>query len=138
MLDSEILESRSNILNTEYNYNIAMGKTSYLLAAYIGLLLKQNDPEWKKDRWMDDSILEGVDYNDFECRIWGVMIFGIENSTEQWTEPFVYVSQNNGKTWFVFYGDKNQEPYSYDNFRFDREYWRNPHGNRDWKYKFES
>lgn len=138
MLDSEILESRNSIVNTKDSYNTVMGKTSYLLAAFVGLLLKQNNQEWKTGKWMDDSILEGVMYNDVECRIWGVMIFGTEDSTEQWTEPFLYISRDNGKSWLVFYGDKNHNAYSYDNFRFDREYWKDPNWDRDWRNKFES
>lgn len=127
-------EVKSNKSGSDYNE--VLGETSFLLAGLLGALLKLRD-DWELRRWLDDSLLSGVKLNQNRLSIWGVMIWGLENTTEQWTDPFYFeVELGNTKSDFKEYtfllGDLNKPEVTYEEFSMNRNYWKQTE--RDWKY----
>ncbi len=117
-------------------YNDILGDTSFLLSGLLGALLELRS-DWDKHRWIDDSLLLGVKLTKNKLSIWGVMIWGIENTTEQWTEPFYFeVVLDSNESDFSEYtfllGDLNKPEIPYEEYRVNRNYWEEDE--RNWKY----
>jgi hypothetical protein len=142
MLVSELSNSVSRVKsmssNLEY-YNEILGDTSFLLAGLLDSLLKLKD-DWDSKKWIDDSLLMKVNLNQNRFSIWGVMIGGVENVTDQWTDPFYFeIELNKAKSDFneytFLFSDLYKSEISYEEFRDNRSYWRPSTSNeRDWKY----
>jgi len=153
MLIYELCNSLKN-LNTgiESNYyNEVMGDTSFLLAGYLEKQLRKDFQDWNKKRWIDDSLLTKVKLIENKLSIWGVMIWGVKNSTEQWTEPFYFnVFLNGSQTDFIksilLFGDENCSEIAYEEFNQSRSFWDVGYYSndswhpfeRDWKYIINS
>ena len=117
-------------------YNEILGDTSFLLTGLLGNLLKIRD-DWDSKKWLDDSLLTGVKLDKNKLSIWGVIIWGVENTTDQWTDPFYFeVDLGNCKTdlneYTFLFGDLNKSEISYEEFKINRNYWEQPE--RNWKY----
>lgn len=117
-------------------YNSTLGDTSFLLSGLLGALLKLRG-DWGLSKWLDDSLLVDVKLNKSKLSIWGVMIWGVESTTEQWTDPFYFeVELGNNESEFTEYtfllGDLNKPEISFEEFRMNRNYW--GQNERDWKY----
>lgn len=117
-------------------YNDMLGDTSFLLAGLLGALLKFED-KWDSKKWLDDSLLTNIRLNKNKLSICGVMIWGLENTTKQWTDPFSFkVDLGDTKSEFneytFMFGDLNKREISYEEFRINRNYWGQTE--RDWKY----
>jgi hypothetical protein len=117
-------------------YNEILGDTSFLLAGLLGALLKLRE-DWDSKKWLDDSLLTDVKLDKNRLSIWGVIIWGIENTTEQWTDPFYFgIELGNSESDFNEYtfllGDLNKPEISYEEFGMNRNYWKQTE--RDWKY----
>jgi len=148
MLVSELRNRLNSIksfpLHLNY-YNEILGDTSFLLAGLLGALLKNEANNWDHNRWIDDSLLTKVKVDGNVLSIWGVIIWGIENVSEQWTEPFYFQITLNKKAFskYIFmFGDLHTHSIPYEEFKQNRDYWDkeffmnsnwNP-SERNWKY----
>jgi hypothetical protein len=153
MLISELCDSLDNLSSSvelDY-YNELMGDTSFLLAGYLQRQLSENFQDWDEKKWIDDSLLTKIKIDGNKLCIWGVMIWGVENLTEQWTEPFYFdVVLNESLTDFtkstLLFGDANCLEITYEEFNQNRGFWdkgyysnNNWHQfERDWKYVINS
>lgn len=122
-------------------YNDILGDTSFLLAGLLESLLKKNYSDWSNKKWIDDSLITKVDLRNDILKISGVMIWGIENKTEQWTEPFLFeitlVKQKASFKEFTFlFGDLNFQALIYESYKDNTDYWKNT--DRNWKYIINS
>lgn len=120
-----------------YYYNEMLGDTSFLLSGLLDSLLKLED-DWDFKRWIDDSLLMKVELSPNKISIWGVMIWGVENATDQWTDPFYFEIElgqtvPDFKDYTFLFWDLNKSGISYEIFKDNRNYWR-PSDGRDWKY----
>src|SRR5262245_27791496 len=102
-------------------YNAALD-ASYLLAGLLELLLKERVADWDSNtRWIDDSLIEEVDKRENKFGISGVMIWGRNDTSEQWTDPFYFEMRwlgnddNRNRLTFLFC-DLDSEEMSYGTF----------------------
>lgn len=127
-------------------YNKALGNSSFLLAGLLGQLMSNKD-DWEPDRWFDDSLLTKVKLDNGRLSIWGIMIWGKTDVTEQWADPFYFeIIQSQNRTAFTQYtflfSDLNNPEITYEYFNehryfWDKEYYSTNEWNpseRDWKY----
>ena len=144
LLASEIGNYLDDVLfnNPKQNYyNEILGDTSFLLAGLLQSLLKQRENDWEKNRWIDDSLIPKVIMHNQEVCIEGVMIWGIEYITEQWTSPFSFnlklIDDRSDfeKFTFLFY-DSDQPEISYEIFKVERDFWNRR--KKNWKYQISS
>lgn len=140
ILIEEIKLNRENIIDSsemDY-YNETLGDVSFLLAGYLHAQLKKNYEGWDASRWIDDSLITKIDLKANKISIWGVMIWGIQNDTKQWTEPFYFnIALNENNDEFVkstiLFSDSDCSEITYEEFNNNRNYWdRNYYSNEDW------
>ncbi|AZA76486.1 hypothetical protein EG347_02580 [Chryseobacterium sp. G0186] len=149
-LEDLLLNEIQNNLNKErisenhYYYNEYTGYISVLLASILEKKLL-NDTDWSSNRWIDDSLLTKLKLSDEKLSIWGAMIWGVKNSTEQWTEPFYFEFKfRNEKinNYTFLFSDLNHDEITYEEFSnnrscWDRDYYRTDEwspSEREWKY----
>ncbi len=152
---SLIEEIKSSIVNIPINskldyYNELLGDVSFLLAGYLHVQLKQNYKDWDSSKWIDDSLITKVNIDSGQYSFWGVMIWGVENTTEQWTDPFYFTVLFEDKDYIpkctLLFGDSNCAEITYEEFNSDRNYWDEDYYSspdwhpyeRDWKYIINS
>lgn len=123
MLVSELQNNLNRIKSInkslEY-YNEILGDTSYLLAGLLEALLKNKFKDWNFRKWMDDSLITKISMNEDKLSIWGVMIWGLEGVTEQWTEPFYFeieLKQNGFNKYIFLFSDLDNPEISYEDYR---------------------
>lgn len=109
-------------------YNEILGDTSFLLAGLLELLLKKNFGEWDSSKWIDDSLITSVAMQNEKMNIEGIMIWGRENTTEQWTDPFSFeiellMDEVSFKRFTFLFCDLNNHEISYEKFKVNRKYW---------------
>lgn len=144
------LKSFNSGIEMDY-YNEELGDTSFLLAGYLEKQLRKNFQDWNKEKWIDDSLLTKINIDENKLSIWGVMIWGVKNLTEQWTEPFYFnVVLNDCQTDFIkstlLFGDENCSEITYEEFNQNRDFWDVGYYSnedwhpfeRDWKYIINS
>lgn len=123
-------------------FNEFLGDTSFLLATLLQRQLENSAPDWDSKRWVDDSLIEKcVTKNGNRIGIGGVIIWGLENSTKQWTDPFYFESEfTEDKTdfsWYTFlFCDLDSEGISYEEINLNRSYWN--FKKRNWRYILNS
>jgi hypothetical protein len=122
-------------------YNEFLGDTSFLLAGLLELLLKKNFGEWDSRKWIDDSLITRISTQNEKMNIEGIMIWGRENTTEQWTDPFSFeielsMDEVSFKRFTFLFCDLDFREISYEEFKLNREYW--DKNNRNWKYRINS
>ena len=139
MLLNEIIENEHSILSADRNsiyFNQQAGDTSFLLAGLLDSLLKRDFEDWDKDRWIDDSLLMRIEIENKIAVIDGVMIWGIENSTGQWTDPFHFemnfASNLSHHSVTFLFADLDNPELTYEEFSHDRQHW-NPR-DRNWRF----
>ena len=69
------------------------------------------------------------------------MIWGVNDTTEQWTEPFIFEieltkDEVSYRDFTFLFGDLDNSEISYEDFRDNRDYWTD--NNRNWKYIIKS
>lgn len=144
MLVNELTKARERIKSIDKElvyYNESLGDTSFLLAGLLELLLKKNFGEWDSRKWIDDSLITSISTQNEKMNIEGIMIWGRENTTEQWTDPFsfeieLFMDEVNLKRFTFLFCDLDIHEISYEEFKINREYWDN--SNRNWKYIINS
>lgn len=122
-------------------YNEILGDTSFLLARLLELLLKKNFNEWDSRKWFDDCLITEVAIQNNTLKIDGIMIWGRNNTTEQWTEPFIFeiellIENSSYEDFTFFFGHLDYNEITYEEFVNNREYWANKNSN--WKYIIKS
>ena len=128
MLVNELVEysRRKPTAITSQYYNEVMGDTSVLLTSILEEHLLGNE-EWDSKKWLDDCLLSKVKIEDNKCHIWGVVIYGKENTLKQWTAPIYFeISFFNcsGYMEYLFLFDSENEPeLLYEDFAANREFW---------------
>ena len=93
MLSSEIERHIDNIKSVNQNlvnYNEIIGDTSFLLAGLLESLLEQHFNDWDHQKWIDDSLITSVLMQKRQLTIKGIMIWGREDTTNQWTDLFSF------------------------------------------------
>lgn len=123
-------------------YNEIMGDTSFLLAALLQKLMEDNFEDWDKEKWINDSLLEKVLFEENKLIISGVMIWGIENTDEQWTAPFIFkiLHRNNvfdSKKFEFLFVNKDHNEISYEEFKVNRKYW-SLQDNENWRFRIHN
>jgi hypothetical protein len=144
MLVDELMKDLERIKSIDKGlvyYNEFLGSTSFLLAGLLELLLKKNFGEWDNRKWIDDSLITSISTQNEIMNIGGIMIWGRENTTKQWTDPFSFEIELSmdevGFERFTFlFCDSDIHEISYEEFKINREYWDN--SNRNWKYIINS
>ncbi|QQD13971.1 hypothetical protein [Sphingobacterium sp. UDSM-2020] len=121
--------------------NKKLGDTSFLLAALLESLLKQYHIDWDEKKWIDDSLITRVTTKNDILTFEGVMIWGIIDSTEQWTDPFVFnieiLKDKKIYSDFTFlFCDMIKSEIKYEDFINNRDYWTSEIGY--WKYIINS
>jgi hypothetical protein len=140
MLLSEIWSSIEKTIPVRPNsgyFNEYLGDSSFLLAGLLEAHLLDRFTDWASGKWMDDSLLIDVSLVDSNLSICGVMIWGVTENTEQWTEPFSFIIRLNydDLTFYEYtflFGDLNKSEVSYGYFKSNTEHWSTIE--RDWKY----
>lgn len=122
-------------------YNESLGSVSFLLAGLLGSLFKKNVTDWDSNKWIDDSLLKNVKAENNILSIAGVMIWGKENTTKQWTDPFHFEielmeKQKDFKKLTFLFCDSDKPAISYEDFKFNRYHWHKT--NRNWRYILNS
>lgn len=134
-LSSHLRESEP-FVEEEY-YNEKLGDTSFLLAGLLGSHLKLKD-NWNSEKWFDDSLLIKLKMDEGEIFISGVMIWGVESTTEQWVSPFhfkFYKSELNLIKYSFLFEDLAKPSIPYEEFKANLFYWN--HDEVNWKYIIE-
>ncbi|MCS3533014.1 hypothetical protein [Chryseobacterium sp. JUb7] len=126
--------NKINLKDTIY-YNEFLGDTSFLLAGLLYSLIKE-DSNIDNTIWIDDSLITKVNRFDNIILIEGIMIWGKDNTTEQWVDPFKFnMNFNNNFIDFTFlFKDLDLNEISYESFRNNRNYFSDEIEN--WKYRF--
>lgn len=121
-------------LSERVDYNNLMGDTSILLTLILEKYLLKGE-DWDRNKWLDDCLITDVKIsNNFKVSIWGIVIFGKNDTTEQWTSPLYFeVDFPYDKNFKFLLGDKEQSDITYEEFQNNREFWLDE--NRNWKYK---
>lgn len=140
MLFEELKEHLDRIDNNTglTYYNEILGDTSFLLAGLLHVLIKtENGIE--NSVWIDDSLITDIKQINNEVSISGVIIWGKENTTEQWVDPFMFVINLNNDfsdytNYTFFFKDIIVKEISYEKFREDRNYFSD--SIQKWEYKF--
>lgn len=139
MLAEELLNCLSEpiqIIRKNGYYNESLGDTSFLLSGLLGCLLEQY-PEWEKEKWLDDSLITNIKSEDQNIILNGVIIWGRDNTTEEWTDPFCFsgdldkTTQTFRRYTFLF-GDLGKDEISYSEYKHNRDYWNGKEYN--WRY----
>jgi len=122
-------------------YNEILGDTSFLLAVLLDSLLKNNYEDWDNSKWFDDCLISELTIQNDKVKLFGVMIWGKYDTTEQWTEPFAFEvdllnQKNNNVTFKFLFSDLDNPEITYENFSKNRDYWSVK--NRKWKYIIKS
>lgn len=130
----------------EQYYNSYAGVTSVLLTSLLEEALL-NTTDWDNSRWLDDSLLTKLYKSDEKFAIWGVVIWGKTDTTEQWTDPFYFEAICNKdfdmlKQYTFLFEDVNHSPVSYTEFSQNRDCWDEGFfstkdwdpAEREWKY----
>jgi hypothetical protein len=132
----------SKVAPRENGYvNDVLGSTSAILAVLLDDLLVERYPEWENNKWMDDSLIIKATRQNEKVGIWGVMIWGVDDTTEQWTDPFYFdmelLPDGSGfKRYTFLFCDLNNPEITVGEYRKDRSYW--DIKDRNWKYIINS
>lgn len=120
-------------------YNSVFPDTSHLVAGLLYQLLNEEFPDWQKSgRWVDDSLLTKVKIDNQCIFIWGAIIWGKLNTTEQWTSPFYCElafnkAFDNFDSYAFFFGDLDDPELIYEEFVSNRGHWdKNYYSNTKW------
>ena len=149
MLILELIEFEYKIaeISEVTYYNEYLGDSSIILSSILGEhLLGRKD--WDVEKWLDDCLLTKVKFNDNGCyNIWGIMIWGKENTTQQWVDPFFFNIQlaekkSNFSEYTFLFSEEGRKEITYEEFSGNRslldenfyltEDW-NP-SERNWKF----
>ncbi|AEE51477.1 hypothetical protein [Haliscomenobacter hydrossis] len=128
-------------------YNELTGDVSFLLAGVLESQLKRSFNDWEPNKWIDDSLLTKIAIDGKKVSIWGVMIWGRIDTTQQWIDPFYFemilnaTCSNFVEFTFLFGEEKNIEV-TYEEFNTNRNLWGGGFYSdiywtpfeRDWKY----
>ena len=131
--------NKSGFIKSGY-YNDFLGDTSFLFAGWLDIVLKTKVKDWDSNRWLDDCLIDVFSVIDNTITLEGILIWGVENTTKQWTAPFhfsvVLIHQKiNFKDFSLFICDLHKPAISYEKFNMNRDYWINT---KNWKYKITS
>lgn len=137
----EHIEQIKSADKTLIYFNKILGNTSFLLAGLLESLLKVKFNDWDNNSWIDDSLITNIEIKKNNMIIDGVMIWGRDNTTEQWTDPFSFdiELQNNRINFNKFtirFCDLEKHGISYEKFKNNRKYWDSIDIN--WKYVIKS
>lgn len=137
MLKKEI---STNIFSTPLSVNYVylnkfLGDSSFIIARVMELYLKDNEYFKNNKIWFDDTLIIRIEKEDQVVSLWGVLIFGIEDITEQFTNPFRFNINLLSTTCTFSYGDASQKAISYEDFLSNRSAW-NP-SKRNWEFIFD-
>jgi hypothetical protein len=141
MLVFELFNSLEKVrrINTKPQYyNDILGDTSFLLAGLLDSLLKRDYNDWDKDKWIDDSLLTSSVIENNTLTLGGVMIWGRDNTTEQWTDPFsfrieLFEKEKSYRELTLLFSDWDTPEITYEQFRDNRDCWA-AFTDRNWKY----
>ena len=86
---------------------------------------------------MDDSLLREFELKANTVIISGVMIWGIDGTTEQWTDPFHFelefdAERTGFKSYTFLFADISRASLTFNEYWADPYYWY--HTERDWEY----
>jgi hypothetical protein len=133
---------RSTTDSVEEGYfNRIAGDISFLLAALLNSFMKIKYEDWISEKWLDDSLIHGINFEGNRLQIWGVMIWGRHNTTEQWTDPFLFEIELNKdrldfKSISFWFCDLLDPELTFERFVENRNYYNFDRIN--WKYTIES
>lgn len=153
LLVKELVLSQKQIEESdsvEY-YNELTGDVSVLLTSILEEHLLERK-EWDSKRWLDDSLLTKIELDENIYRIWGIVIWGKENTLSQWTAPFYFEIRlsddySDFKEYtFLFGTEENRQYLCYEEFNedrgiWDKEFYSNDEwdpSERDWKFIINS
>lgn len=147
MLVQELLSSKLNKLDFKLQYyNQYLGDTSILLTSLLEEHLLE-DSNWTFDKWIDDCLITKLEKQENEWRVWGIVIWGRENTSQEWVDPFYFHLKIENITFkceeycFLF-GESHENEITYEMFnenrnQFDVSFYSNDdwdRSERDWKY----
>lgn len=129
-------KSESSTVTLDY-LNEVLGDTSFLLAGLLESIIRNNEVEWGKDKWIDDSLLIKANFTKENLIVEGFMIWGDMKSTNQWVDPFTFQigKFSNGSfsnEFTFFFCDLDKPEISYEKYKNERNYWSTV--KRKWKY----
>lgn len=94
-------------------------EVGHLIAVTIQHALEGRYTEYKDSgEWMDDCLIEKVEYNNGLAHIWGIVISGIGGTNEQYTDPFYMELSNAGSKYLILFADADREHVNYSDDRF--------------------
>ncbi len=140
LLFEELRSTKQNIKELNYPplyYNETSGKSSL----YFTSLLYENlvgNSDWDKRKWLDDSLLTKIVFEENRYRVWAVVISGREGTTKQWTDPayFEIIPSTNfsGFSEYTYlFADKYVESLDYKEYSRNRAYWdKGFYSNENW------
>lgn len=129
-------EINNNILSLPYEnayyLNEFLGDTSFIIAKIMELNLMTIINFREQKLWFDDTLIIKLEKDNEKVSIWGILIFGVEDTTEQFTNPFRFIINLSTTKSFFYYSDLTTNPISYEKFISNRDYWSPIE--RDWEY----
>jgi hypothetical protein len=130
MLLVELLSSSQRLATTKPDryFNALLGDTSSLIAGYIDEYYRGHYADDEDSIWFDDCLLINVEHQDNQWAIWGVLIWGRENTTEQWVYPFylettIVLLPVSAQKLVILFGDMDLPVLTYEEYSCDRIYW---------------
>jgi hypothetical protein len=131
MLVDELVDHVDNFVTVKRDnlyYNEILGNTSFLLAGLLGSILNSKNDQWVSNKWFDDSLITRISYNNGTFRIYGIMIWGKKDTTEQWTEPFgfvlkIYNIESYAGSFDLYFGNLDRNEISYELYKMDQSHW---------------
>lgn len=137
MLLSEICNSLSAIKEGRNLacYNEMLGDTSFLLS---GILENELEGNSRWGFWLDDSLIHKIKIEGQKIRLWGVMIWGKDGTTKQWTDPFyceflIDCERASLQKMVMLFGDERREEVIYEEFAENRTLWDSDYySNNEW------
>jgi hypothetical protein len=132
---------KSSIAPVSKYYNETLGDVSFILGGILKSHLKEKYLEWFVDgKWIDDTLIETfIDNRQVKnhsiIEMGGVVISGVNGSSEQWTDPFRIVIEfyyDDIVKYTILFGDVARSSLRFTEFKYDRDYWKKVEP--DWDY----
>ena len=138
---------RIHLMPPSQYYNKYFGDLSVYIITLLEIQLTSKYPELDKNKYLDDALLTKVIFQGKKVMIWGIVIWGMANTTTQWTDPIYFeINLMPGFKDFteltILFVDLNSSELVYEQFEANSNYWDKDFfttddwlpGERNWKY----
>ncbi len=109
-------------------YNDELNDIPFIIGAILDKQLRENNNIWieKDNKWVDDILITKTKVNNDNFEFWGVVIWGRNKTTEQWTDPGyfkIFFDSNRISKISILFKDVKNDSISYTKFTKNRDVW---------------